>query len=156
VKQLLNLGCGNRILTAPASEWQVINHDRRAHRAEVSWVCDLDVVPWPLADNSVDAIVARAVLEHLKIGLEESMAECWRILRPGGVLTVQLPLWNTAKAFGDPTHRRCVTDLTMSYFDPETVVGKAALIYGMPPWELLEQAIVAKKTAVYAKLRPRK
>jgi len=156
MKRFLNLGCGNRIVEPPGPEWIVINHDRRQHRPEVTCVHDLDTRPWPWADASIDAIMASAVLEHLKIGLEESMAECWRILKAGGVLTVKIPLWNTPKAHGDPTHRRSVTELTMSYFDPETVAGNAALIYGMPPWELVQQSIVAKGTSVYAKMRPRK
>lgn len=155
MKTLLVLGCGNR-LGEPAEGWQVINHDRTHHRAEVNYVADLDVRPWPWADNSADAIVARAVFEHLHIGLEESMAECWRILKPGGILTGTMPLWNTEKAHGDPTHRRCITTLTMGYFDPSTKEGAAALIYEWHPWELLSQSLVGKKDSVRFKLRPRK
>jgi SAM-dependent methyltransferase len=156
-RTLLVLGCGNRVMAAPGPDWRVINHDRRRHRPEVGCVHDLDVRPWPWGDDSVDAIVARAVFEHLKIGLEESMAECWRILRPGGVLTGTMPLWNTPKAHGDPTHRRAISEETMGYFDPATTVGRAALIYGRPAWELVGQSLVGKgSSSLSFKLRPRK
>ena len=154
-KQLLNLGCGNRVVK-PLPGWSVVNHDRYQHRPDVNCVHDLNILPWPWADNSMDAIMARAVLEHLKLGLDESMAECWRILRPDGILTVKLPLWNTDKAHGDPTHRWSVSVMTMKYFDPATPAGKAALVYRLPPWELLQQSVIAKGSSVYCKLSPRK
>ena len=155
-KLMVVLGCGNRLVAPSGPEWDVIHHDRRAHRPEVAVVHDLDVRPWPWADSSVDAIVARAVFEHLHIGLEESMAECWRILRPGGVLTGTMPKWGTEKAHGDPTHRRSIAGSTMRYFDPETREGAAATIYGMPPWRLVSVSLVAKGTSYAFKLMPRK
>lgn len=67
--------------------------------------------PLPLADASVDAVFAVHVLEHL-IDWLPTVAECHRVLRPGGVLHVMSPHWGHVNAVADPTHVR--------YFDVQT------------------------------------
>jgi SAM-dependent methyltransferase len=67
--------------------------------------------PLPLADASVDAVYAVHVLEHLLDWLP-TVAECHRVLRPGGVLHVMSPHWGHVNAVADPTHVR--------YFDVQT------------------------------------
>lgn len=67
--------------------------------------------PLPLADDSLDAIFAVHVLEHLLDWLP-AVAECHRVLRPGGVLHVMSPYWGHVNAVADPTHVR--------YFDVQT------------------------------------
>ena len=44
----------------------------------------------PLADNSVDTVVLQAVIEHLEEP-DAAVAEAWRVLKPGGVLYVEMP-----------------------------------------------------------------
>jgi len=53
---------------------------------------DLSVFPWPWKENSIDEILASHVLEHFdkRIGYE-FLKECYRILKPGGVLHVAAP-----------------------------------------------------------------
>ncbi len=93
-KVLVNLGCGDRVVNPPGPGWTVVNHDRTRHGRHVAVAHDLNQRPWPWADNSITAVVAWQVLEHLQISLGESFDECWRILKPGGELTVNLPLWH--------------------------------------------------------------
>ncbi len=45
----------------------------------------------PLAEQSVDCVVSTEVLEHLYHHPAGYLAECWRILRPGGVLVLSTP-----------------------------------------------------------------
>ncbi|HEX5104362.1 MAG TPA: methyltransferase domain-containing protein [Pirellulaceae bacterium] len=81
---LVNLGCGRRIhpawqnLDLTASVPGVIEHDLRRGL--------------PFADNTCEAVYHSHVLEHLEP--EEGrglIAECFRVLRPGGVLRVVVP-----------------------------------------------------------------
>jgi SAM-dependent methyltransferase len=44
-----------------------------------------------LADGSVDCVVSTEVLEHLYHHPSGYLAECWRILRPGGLLVLSTP-----------------------------------------------------------------
>jgi ubiquinone/menaquinone biosynthesis C-methylase UbiE len=53
-------------------------------------VHDLNVTPYPWADNSVDGIQMRHVLEHLP-NWWEAFCECARILKPGGYLRIHVP-----------------------------------------------------------------
>ena len=80
----LHIGCGPNILPG----W--VNIDRVAHAPGVRCDLDLAALPWP--DGSVEAVLAEHVFEHFSFAEE---AEIWpeiaRILRPGGILTLEMP-----------------------------------------------------------------
>lgn len=81
---LLNLGCGQRF----HPDWK--NIDFVSHATEVQ-AHDLSKgIPMP--DNSCDAVYHSHVLEHFSkqqgAGL---IQECWRVLKPGGILRVVVP-----------------------------------------------------------------
>lgn len=147
----LNLGAGNRIRTGPG--W--VNHDRAKHRPEISAVWNLDETPWPWPDGSAEEIEAISVLEHLAITLVEALDECWRILRPGGRLTVKYPLWTTPTAHDDPTHRWWWSERVLEVFDPETKYGRDHPYYTDRKWKILSIGII-KERNVKAVLEPRK
>lgn len=132
MKDVLNLGCGNKILSGEG----VINHDRIKHRAEVDVVWDLNDLPWPWKDDAFDAIFACAVLEHLRISLLESINECHRILRPGGVLRLKLPYWQSEMAHNDPTHFWLCGLGVLDVFDPRTKRGMNYGFYTQRKWHL--------------------
>jgi SAM-dependent methyltransferase len=81
---LLNVGCGDRHHPA----WT--NLDLRAHDPSVM-ACDIREA-LPFASDTFDAVYHSHVLEHLtpQEG-QRLMAECWRVLRPGGLLRVVIP-----------------------------------------------------------------
>jgi SAM-dependent methyltransferase len=54
-------------------------------------VWDLEITPYPLADDSFDAVVMTEVLEHLRDYPASSLVEARRILRPGGFLYLTTP-----------------------------------------------------------------
>jgi len=104
----LNLGCGKGIrVTTDSEKW--INLDMFPNPG-VDVVHDLEN-PLPFEDESIDAILASHVLEHIKnwTGL---MKECHRVLRPRGVLHIKVPEARCRAAYADPTH--------INYFVPET------------------------------------
>ncbi|MFC0865560.1 methyltransferase domain-containing protein [Sphaerimonospora cavernae] len=68
----------------------------------------------PFQDESVDQVFAVHVIEHLADYLP-LLAECHRILRPGGVLHVLTPWWRHVNAVADPTHVRLLDVQTFKY-----------------------------------------
>lgn len=101
-------------------------------------VVNLQRYPWPFEDESVAELHCSHYIEHIPMGmLLESLTlqpldghrgkdalfsffdECYRILIPGGWLTVQWPSHRSDRAFQDPTHRRFPTAQTMSYMNEQ-------------------------------------
>lgn len=139
-KTLLNLGCGNRIITRKT--WDVINHDRAKHRSEIDVCWDLDVLPWPWIDEQFDQVEAWAVLEHLRLSLLESMVEIWRITKPSGVLRAKVPYWKAEESYEDPTHRWFFAPGAFDVFDPSTKRGREYLFYTPYKWRIVERHMV--------------
>lgn len=82
---------------------------------EVDVVHDLDVLPWPWDDASVQDITAQDVFEHVADPLG-FMTESHRVLRMGGSLVLKSPHWRHQDAYTDPTHRRFCTEHTWDYW----------------------------------------
>ena len=58
----------------------------------VDMVHDLDVFPWPWEDGAIERIRAFDVFEHVWQPLP-FMRECWRVLRPHGILDMHTVHW---------------------------------------------------------------
>lgn len=127
----LALGVGNR----PIEE--AVNHDRFAFADYIDVAHDLNVFPWPWEDNSFEEIVAFDVLEHL----DDFIAffnECWRILKPGGSVLVQVPRYDSMNVAIDPTHKRGYHPKSFEYLDPETYYGSQyGMLYTTRKWRLI-------------------
>jgi SAM-dependent methyltransferase len=61
----------------------------RAGVENVTW--DLEQVPYPIVDDSYDVALLTEVLEHLREYPSRSLAEIFRILKPGGRLYLTTP-----------------------------------------------------------------
>lgn len=144
MSDVLNLGCGNKILPGAC------NTDRIKHRPEVDVVWDLNVIPWPWADDSFDQVYACAVLEHLRISLLESIDECWRILRAGGHLQMKLPYWKHEMAYNDPTHFWKCGMGVLDIFDPRTKRGHDYSFYTDRKWKILKVRLNREMTSIIA------
>ncbi len=131
---ILNLGAGNKLMS------NAVNHDLRKHRPEIDIAWDLNELPWPWDDRAFDMIVAKAVLEHLRINLLESVNECWRILRPGGIIYLKLPFWDSDNTYLDPTHYWRFSLRTCDMFDPETEYGRKYGFYPVLKWKIIQAA----------------
>ena len=80
---ILNIGSGSEIIRD-----DVINLDSMPHPG-VSLVADAHALP--LKTDSIDAVIAESVLEHVK-GPERVVGEIYRVLKPGGMVYFVLPL----------------------------------------------------------------
>jgi SAM-dependent methyltransferase len=91
--RLLDIGCGTkpwRDVFAPHVEEHVgIDHEQTLHGlARIDLISDAYDVPLP--DGGADAILLTEVLEHLERP-GDALAECRRLLRPGGHLIATTP-----------------------------------------------------------------
>ena len=97
----LNLGCGE---------------DRKEGYINLDWspltnpdvVHDLNVFPYPFADNELDYIEASHVLEHLDKPFLV-MKEFHRVLKPGGTLHVKVPHFSRGFTHAEHAHGFDVT-----------------------------------------------
>jgi SAM-dependent methyltransferase len=127
VKELL-IGCGNRRIKRmdPTSKWEwdelvTIDHDPNCG---ADFVHDLDLFPWPFADDEFDACHAYCVLEHLgRQGDYQSFfatfGEIYRILKPGGCLYGICPSRTDRWLWGDPSHTRVIQPETLVFLNQE-------------------------------------
>ena len=91
-----------------------------AHRPDV--VHELGKSPWPFEDNFFDRVDAYEILEHLHsqgdfLGFFHDFSEAWRILKPGGIFGATVPSWQSQGAWGDPSHKRVITKMSLLFLD---------------------------------------
>lgn len=81
---------------------------------------DLEQTPWPWADSSVFEATFIHSLEHMggdpKVFLA-IMRELYRVMAPGGRVTIHVPHPRHDNFLNDPTHVRAVTPEMLSLFD---------------------------------------
>jgi SAM-dependent methyltransferase len=56
-----------------------------------------DVCRLPYADNSFDGILSLGVIEHVYAGMDDSIREMHRVLKPGGIALVIVPCFNLVR-----------------------------------------------------------
>jgi hypothetical protein len=93
-----------------------VHHDRRKHSPHIEVAHDLDVLPWPWPDGSCEEILGLDVFEHLHLMPEQWLRECHRLLVPGGVLRLRVPIFGSPWHLMDPTHVRGFHPLNFAYF----------------------------------------
>ena len=125
---ILNLGCGKKPYP------NAVNHDVIKHADYVDVVHNLNDMPWPWEDGQFDAVYAFAVFEHLVPDLLTTLNEVWRILKPGGKLSVKLPMWDHANSYSDPTHRWFFAPDVCDQVCPETQRGQEYDFYTTRKW----------------------
>ena len=126
---ILNLGCGNRPIKG------AINQDKIKHSQWVDVAFDLNNYPWLWNDNTFDMVYAMDVLEHL-VDFVRALEECHRILKPGGILELQVPNALHPISFRDPSHLHFFTADSMDYFIPGTELERDYGFYSKMRWKL--------------------
>lgn len=113
---VLDFGCGNK--KRPGSIGVDINP-----RSDADVIHDLNVFPYPFADDTFREVLADNVIEHLD-NLIGVMEELHRICRPDGLIHINVPYFRAKWACIDPTHRHFFTVDSFSYFDPAHIHHK--------------------------------
>ena len=81
----------------------------------VDVVQDMNVLPYPFRDNSVEEVLLINILEHLP-NTVCVMEEIWRICKNGANIKILVPYYNSPGAFQDPTHVSFFTERSFDYF----------------------------------------
>jgi hypothetical protein len=108
----LNLGCG----ADKRAGWHNVDKSGTFSPDEI---VDLERLPWPWKDGSVDEILLSHVLEHLGATPEAYigiMKELWRVCRGGATITIVVPHPRHDDFLDDPTHVRAVTGTGLALF----------------------------------------
>ncbi len=125
----------------------------------VDILLDIEKEPLPFDDDSVSAIAANNVLEHLS-DLRFVINECWRVLKVGHFITGDVPIAGSDTHWQDPTHVRGFIKKTFSYFTgvneafPSQPSHPRYANYGFKPWNEIE--IRTEGDIIFFKLSPRK
>lgn len=140
----VHLGCGNDIKRG----W--VNLDKNDGNIENKEVvhCDLEEGKLPFADDSCAEVMAIHLLEHIK-NLLPLMNEIRRVLRPGGFLRVEVPVYPFPEAFQDPTHVRFFTEQSFRYFvEGEGLYENYGKTYGIKGFSWFAQQISGRALIV--------
>src|SRR3990172_6988354 len=84
-------------------------------------VHDLNDTPWPLEDNTFEAIYCKDIIEHLN-DVARTMEEIHRIAKPGAVVYVTTPHFSCSNSYTDPTHRHHLGMFSFDFFTGENKV----------------------------------
>ena len=103
----LNIGCGKN----PKQGW--LNLDR-ATLPGVDIVHNIEKLPLPFADEEFDEICCNNVLEHTEY--TPILKELHRILKPSGILTIEVPHFTSRNNYSDPTHKKLFAIDTFDFF----------------------------------------
>lgn len=122
----LNLACGTNLFKEGFTNVDRIQTDPAV------MVVDLDKLPWPWADDSVDVVASNNGLEHLApLGIGSAqrniiavLKEIHRVLKPGGLAALVVPSTEWRGAFQDPTHVTYWNSGTFQYFIVESELYK--------------------------------
>jgi len=107
ISKRLNLGCGRNIRAG------YINLDS-AILPGVDVVHDIKNLPLPFDDEEFDEIRCDNILEHIEY--IPVLKDLYRILKPGGRLTIRVPHFSSRNNYVDPTHRRRFSVDTFGFF----------------------------------------
>lgn len=127
--KIIDLACGQRKIT---KEQLGVTEECEVIGVDIAGDCDIhhdlfNHFPYPFEDNSADQIHSSHFIEHIPMEYVEIdgkmkdklfafVDECYRILKPGGRLTLIFPNALSVRAFQDPTHRRFIPAATVFYF----------------------------------------
>jgi SAM-dependent methyltransferase len=138
----INIGCGHRVLPG------YINVDKYPANQSVMFG---DVERGlSFDDGAASHILLDNVIEHIA-DIPTALAECARILSPGGTLRIITPHFSSASSWRDPTHVHHLSFFSLDYLNSEhrqnympnhgLRVSKKNLSFGGGLWGLLSRLI---------------
>ncbi len=98
----------------------------------------------PFPSDSIESIISHHCLEHIGDGLIRLMDECHRVLVPGGIFRIIVPLFPSRTAVEDPDHRQLFMEGSFDVFctnadGPNEALGDFSVPYTSCEFELAEK-----------------
>ena len=103
---VLDVGCGT-------AKWPGATGMDISPNTDADVVHDLDVFPYPLADNAFDQVLMQDVIEHVAQPIRV-MEELHRVCRNGASIHIRTPHFSSLLAYSDPTHRHFFSRLALA------------------------------------------
>lgn len=102
---------------------KLINLDRLAD-VEPDILCELATDRIDLPDDSVDAVLAMHVLEHIGVqgeidGWFHFWSELYRVMKDGATVRYECPYSQSLWAWADPTHVRAINEYCLLYLNQD-------------------------------------
>jgi SAM-dependent methyltransferase len=116
----LNLGCGKDI--KPKKEGWVNLDFIKSKGVDVVW--DLNKYPYPFKDSEFYGINAKDIFEHLD-NPNMFIQEMHRITKNKGEIHIRTPHFASAATWGDLTHKRGFSILSLNHYDEKKREGKS-------------------------------
>jgi SAM-dependent methyltransferase len=135
--------------TPAVREIQMINLDMNPH-VHPDILCTLGKEPIPLADDSVDFVLALHVLEHIgdhqgdKAAWFQFWAELYRVMKPNAAIQFECPYHNSVWAWADPTHVRAISEFTFLYLNQDAYRSGGAIPDYRPPFDFIAPKALEK------------
>jgi SAM-dependent methyltransferase len=110
----IDFGCG------PNKKEGFLGVDQYAMKG-VDIILDIVNGEWPWADGEVEEAHASHFVEHLTAEQRcKFFNNLYRVMKPGGTVTVICPHWASNRAYGDPTHQwPPFAEFALFYLDKE-------------------------------------
>jgi ubiquinone/menaquinone biosynthesis C-methylase UbiE len=105
----INIGSGNNKIDGFVN----VDYDESTYP---DYICNIEKDNLPFADNSVDAVIANHILEHLGEGYFHCIKELYRVCKNGAIISIKVPHPRHDTFLADPTHRRTITVMGLQLF----------------------------------------
>lgn len=105
----INIGAGDQ----RQDGYVTVDYDQHSNP---DYVVDLEKDPLPFDDNTVEAVIAHHVLEHLGEGYFHCLQELYRVCKHGAIIDIRVPHPRHDTFLADPTHRRPITVMGLQLF----------------------------------------
>lgn len=134
-KKILDVGCGaNKIGGSTGMD--------HVKGPGVDIVHDLNKFPWPIAESSFDEVRMAQIIEHVD-DILKTMAEVWRISKPGAKISIYTPHFSSPNSYTDPTHK-----WHLAYGSFDLLTEEARYDYGTVRFKIVDRKITFGKSVL--------
>lgn len=109
----INIGAGDQ----RQEGYLTLDYDKSTNP---DYVLNIESDKFPFEDNTVEAVIAHHILEHLGEGYFHCLQELYRVCKHGAIIDIRVPHPRHDTFIADPTHRRPITVMGLQLFSKKT------------------------------------